>query len=296
MAAASASSVRLSRRAAEAGVAHPAAGVDARPDEIAEVIGARRAVRAGDVEQRAQTGTAALAHDRQPLDHESAVEAGESRDVGHRRQRDQVEGMKEIRRPPLGREKALRPQAALKGHQRHEDDARRAQRPQVGEVVEAVGVDDHGRWEILRRLVMIEDDRVEPKLGGYPQRLVAGCAAIHRDEQLGPALDQGADRLHVGPVSLENAIGDVDEVRRAAGGEVIGEQRGGSGPIDVVVAEDGHRLPRLNGRGEPRHRLVHAREHVRVGHEIAQGGIEVAVGRRSRDTPRPASTRARRSP
>ena len=50
-------------RAPKRRVADPPARVDARPDHEAEMIGPRRAVGAGDVEEGGQPRTAALAHD-----------------------------------------------------------------------------------------------------------------------------------------------------------------------------------------------------------------------------------------
>ena len=81
----------VSSRAPSAGVADPPAGVDPRPDQEAQVIGLRRPVGAGDVEQRREPGPAALAHHLQPLDDEGAVEAGQRHDVGDGGERDEVE-------------------------------------------------------------------------------------------------------------------------------------------------------------------------------------------------------------
>ena len=92
---------------AERRVADPPARIDARPDHEAQMIGPRRTVGAGDVEQGRQPRPAALAHHLKPLDDEGPVEAGQRHDVGDRRERDEIERGDEIRRLPAAEEAAL---------------------------------------------------------------------------------------------------------------------------------------------------------------------------------------------
>ncbi len=112
---------------AETRVADPPAGVDPRPDQEAEMIGPRRPVGAGDVEQRREPGTAALAHHLQPLDDEGAVEAGQRHDVGDGRERDEVERHQKVRGVPPVPETRLA-QRAVQRDERHERQRRRRQR------------------------------------------------------------------------------------------------------------------------------------------------------------------------
>ena len=146
---------------AERGVADAAAGVDARADDEAEVIGARRPVGAGGVEQSGETKPLAQPHHRQSARDESAIEADERHDVGDRRQRDKIEPGQEIGRSAAIEEVAVA-QRAIQRDKAHIDDAGGAQMAEAGEVVLAVGIDDRRRLgQPLRRLVMVEDDDVE---------------------------------------------------------------------------------------------------------------------------------------
>ncbi len=86
---------------AERRVADASAGVDPRPEQKAEMIGPRRPVQPGDVGQRAQADAAARAHHLQTLDDKGAVEAGQRRDIGHRRQGDEVEAEEKVGLQPL---------------------------------------------------------------------------------------------------------------------------------------------------------------------------------------------------
>ncbi len=87
---------------AERGIADAAARVDARADEKAEVIGARRPVGARRVEQGRQARAFAPAHHGEAARDEGAVEADERHDVGDRRQRDEIErGLQIGRRAPV---------------------------------------------------------------------------------------------------------------------------------------------------------------------------------------------------
>ena len=119
---------------AEARVADPAARVDPRADQEAEMIGPRRPVRAGDVEQGREARPAALPHHLEPLDDEGAVEAGQRHDVGDGRERHEVER--------ATRSGALRPfqkpfcaQGPVQRDQRHEHDARGGEMAEAREVV-----------------------------------------------------------------------------------------------------------------------------------------------------------------
>ena len=88
----------VSSRAPERRVADPAAGVDARADQEAQVIGARRPVGAGDVEQGGRAPAGGAGASPQALDDKGAVEPDERHDVGDRRQRHEIERGDEIGR------------------------------------------------------------------------------------------------------------------------------------------------------------------------------------------------------
>ena len=101
MRAASISSAVGEQPRAEARVADASAGVDARAQHEAQVIGRRRHGEAGGVGQRLEADVAALAHDLQALGDEGAVEALEGHHVAHGCERDEVEEIEQVRRRAL---------------------------------------------------------------------------------------------------------------------------------------------------------------------------------------------------
>ena len=85
---------------AEVGPADAAAGIDARPQEKAEMPGLGGTGKPRHVHQRGEPRAFAAAHRQQALCHEGAVEPLEPGDVGHRAQRDQIEQRQELRFRP----------------------------------------------------------------------------------------------------------------------------------------------------------------------------------------------------
>ncbi len=83
---------------------------------------------------------------------------------------------------------------------------------ELGEIVEPVGIDHRERRrELLVGLMMVDHDDVEAELARFRERLVAGGAAIDRDEQRRAARGERADRLDVGAIAFEQPIGNVDD-------------------------------------------------------------------------------------
>ena len=128
---------------------------------------------------------------------------------------------------------------------------------------------------MLRRLMVIENDDIEAELARFRNRLMAHRAAIDGDEQRRALLRQRIDRLHIRAIALKNAIRNMDKKRRSGSAEKIRQQRRRAGAIDVVVAEDGDRLARLDRRCEPRRRRYHVDKDIGIGHQPAQGRIEI---------------------
>ena len=62
---------------AERGVANPSAGIDPGADEKSQMPRLWRSLEAGNIEQRGQARTRALAHHRKTLAHEGAVQPGQ---------------------------------------------------------------------------------------------------------------------------------------------------------------------------------------------------------------------------
>ena len=147
------------------------------------MIGPRRSVGPGDVEQGGEPRPAALAHHLQPLDDKGAVEARQRHDVGDRRERHEIERGEEVRRlaPVPEARFAQRP---VQRHQRHEDDARGGQMAEARKVVLPVRIDERERLrQRLGRLVVVEHDHVEAEPRRGLERLVADRAAIDGDDE-----------------------------------------------------------------------------------------------------------------
>ena len=127
---------------AQAGFAHPAACVHARAQDEAQVIDPRRLLQAGDVAERPEPHIAALAHHREPLAHEGAVDAGERHHVADGAERHQIEPLQEVRLFPVAvparlAQVPVEPDHEEKGHAHGGELAVRAL------VIQPVGV-DHG--------------------------------------------------------------------------------------------------------------------------------------------------------
>ncbi len=67
--------------------------------------------------------------------------------------------------------------------------------------------------------------------------------------------------------------------------QIAAEQRGGRRAVDVIVAENCHPFLAHDRIGNAQSRLFHARQHMRVGHQPADAGIEKRLGGIGIDTP-----------
>jgi hypothetical protein len=200
--------------------------------------------------------------------------------VGHRAERDEIEEAEEIRLRPLGGPETPRAQLAIERNHRHEHQADGREMAEPREIVEPVGIDDgKRRRQLLVGLVMIDHDYVETELARLRERLVTGGAAIDRDQKRCTLRSERADRLRVRPVALEQAVGNVDKGMEPAMTQISPQRRRRRGAIDVVVAEDRDRLAARDGIGEPRRRVPHAGERVRVRHQRPHRRIEEACHR-----------------
>ncbi len=150
--------------------------------------------------------------------------------------------------------------------------------PELGEVIEPVRIDHRERGrQLLVGLVVVDDDHFESESAGLRQRLVAGGAAVDRDEELRPALGERLDRLHVRPISFENAVGNVDQRLDARHAKKQAEQRRRCRAVDVVIAEDRDGLGALDRIGDALRRRFHRGDGVRIGHQPLDGGIEIGL-------------------
>ena len=180
-------------------------------------------------------------------------------------------GAARARKKPASRKRAVERDEA------HVDDAGGAEIAEAGKIVLPVGVDERERvGQVFRRLVVVEDDDVEAEPLRLGDRLVADGAAIDGDDEARAARGEGGHRLAVGAVALDDAIGNVDRGRAAAGFEIFAQQRRARRAVDVVVAEDRDALAALDGALEARRRRLHVAQREGIGHQLAQGRLEIA--------------------
>ena len=126
--------------------------------------------------------------------------------------------------------------------------------------------------------MVVEHDNVDAARSGALQRLEAGRAAIDADDQPRALADERVDRLGVRPITLEDAIGNVDARDEPERCEHIMKERRGGRAVNVVVAENGDRLARQNSVGEPAGRNMHVGERGWVGKIALQRRRKVCGG------------------
>jgi hypothetical protein len=77
----------------------------------------------------------------------------------------------------------------------------------------------------------------------------------------------------------------MDQRLAAAGLQIFAEQRRAGRAVDVVVAENRHPLAPLDRSFQPRGRGLHFAHREGVGHQVAQGRIEMALDPLDPDPP-----------
>ena len=164
---------------------------------------------------------------------------------------------------------------AIDGNGDHEDEADGGEIAEAGEIVLAVRIDDgHGRRQLRRGKMMIDDDDIDAAPTRWLERLDAGGAAIDGDDQRRAGIGELVDRLEIRAVAFEQPVGDVDDRLEAEALQISIQQSRGSRAVDIVIAEDRDLLLGLDGIGDAGGAGVHIGQHDRVGHQAANGRIE----------------------
>ncbi len=88
---------RCQQSSPKIGFSNTATRIDARSQQIAKMIGFRRAVQGGHIPQRYQTGAVATRHNGKPLAHQGAIKSDERGYVCHGAQRHQIKHIKQRR-------------------------------------------------------------------------------------------------------------------------------------------------------------------------------------------------------
>ncbi len=271
---------------AEVGLADPAARVDARPEEVAEVIGGRRAVHPRHVGQCGKADPFAARHHLQPLPHQRPVDPDQRRDIGHRGQRDEIE-----KRHQVGAGHALAPPLPVRLDQHQEHDRGGAEMAEFAAFILPVRVDHgEGGGQRLAAKMVVEDDDIRPLGGG--DGVMAEGAAIDTDDEVVLSC-KPRHRGHVRAIAFVDPVGDIERgipPRRPQPGQ---EQRGRCTAVDVVIGEDGDPLAVRDRRQEPCCRPLHVLQAARIGQEIAKLRIEEAPGLVRADAARDEKARER---
>ena len=190
--------------------------------------------------QRAQAG-----------DREPTVLVHERHDVGHRRERDQVEV----------------PGERLRAHAEQRlpelpDDAGPAELPE--RVVAAVGPDDRARRELLPGAVVVGDDDLEPQLARVRDLFDRRHPAVDGEDE--PDVLAGQSRQRV----AGHAVALLEAARQVPGqvGSQLAEHEDGQGgradPVGVVVAVDADPLPGGDGGADCVAGPAHVAEQERI--------------------------------
>ena len=146
---------------------------------------------------------------------------------------------------------------------------------QAGQSSRAVRIDDRRRCrKLFVGLVMIDDESVETELLRLRHNRVARRTAIHGYQKRCAALRERADRVHIGSVALEDAVGNMNDRIEAAGAQHTAKHRSRSRSVDIVVAEDRDSLAAHHGIGHARSRRIHVRERRGIGHQRLDARIE----------------------
>lgn len=163
---------------------------------------------------------------------------------------------------------------------------------EAGEIVEPVRIDQGVDLRQFRAgLMMVDHDDGHAETFCFGERLDAGGAAIDGDEQRGALFGQRTHGFRVGPVALEDAVGNVDQRVKPAMAQMPGQQRRRGRAVDIVVAENRDLLAVPCGIRDPLRGGLHLRHRERVRQKLAYGWIEeicdgVAVDTAARQHPR----------
>ena len=175
---------------AEARGPHPAACIDARPENVAERVAGRCRIDARDIGERTQADIVPVPQDLQPLGDERAVHAFERHHVAHGRKRNEIEQAEKIWLGTL-RIGAGAAERTRGGDEEEEHHASRSQMALAGEIVLPVGIEHgEGRRQHLVGLVMIDDDHINAARVRSLDGRASGGAAIDGDDEGGTLLGE----------------------------------------------------------------------------------------------------------
>ena len=197
----------------------------------------------------------------QPVAHQDAVFARERHDVGHGRERHQVQEMKrQMRRQPQRRHERLR---------ELECDARAAQLLRCGAAVGALRIEHRGRrGELVAGEMVVGDDDLDAGRPGGAYHLHRGDTTVAGDDQPGAQTARLGEPGRPEVVAVAQPVRDERVDPAADAREHTGEQRRGTLAVHVVVAVDQDRGTRPDGGDDELDRPRHIGPGVWIGETL----------------------------
>ena len=231
-------------------LAHTAGGIDAGREHKTDLNGCNGLTQqAGLFQQRMDTHKIGVGQSLQTAGNDGAVFAFHAHHVGN--------GADGGQSAVTGKEGVL----AVLTAQRKNQLQRNADAGQMLEGIGAVGtVGIHHRNRVGQQflaLMMVCHHHVHAERVGKLHFLVAGNAAVHRDQQRGTLIVQALNRLAGQAVSVLNTAGNISQTANAAALQIILKQHGGRNAVHIVIAENGNGLAVCNGALDALHGLVH---------------------------------------
>ena len=273
----------------EVRLADPAPGVDPWPQRKTEIAARWRLHQPRGFREGRKPDVLPRAHDPQALCDEGPVERLQPRHVRHRAERDEVEQVDDL---GFGQrlEKAALPSSRSNATPSRNAIPTAARWPCAAPIlafVEPVGIDQRVRdGQQGRALVMVDDDHVEFCRAGLLQRLEGLGSAVDAHDDVRAAVLQFDQGLPGRAIALHQPVGDVDHGIGTKPPQQQHQHRRARRAVDIIVAEDRNRLLLLDGIGEALRTLVHVAEAGRVGQEVADLGLPVALQVVTRHAPR----------
>ena len=145
------------------------------------------------------------------------------------------------------------------------------------EIVLPVRVDDgkSGRQRLVG-LMMIDDDHFGAGGVGGGDGGLRGRPAIDGEDETRPSFGKPGKGLGRGSITFGQPVGNIGHGALPVGAQEALDQRDRSRTIDIVIAEYGDLLPRADGGGKARGRLLHVLQARRIGEQRAERWIEIA--------------------